>query len=117
MGRGFPGTTGDCDLHPIVEHDEADALYDPDYSNVDIPLDHCYGGTDPAEVLSVITGGDALEFDIEPEGDGYETRSQEDFDLDGITTGSDEDGSASDLGPGEMDDDDDMSNLRPGVKH
>ncbi|KAI9567638.1 hypothetical protein HD554DRAFT_2039368 [Boletus coccyginus] len=116
VGRGFPGTTGDRDLHPIVEHDEADALYDPDYSNVDIPLDYCHGGTDPAEVLSVITGGDALEFDIEPERDGYETRSQEDFDLDGITMGSDEDGSASDLGPGEMDDDDDMSNLRPGVQ-
>ncbi|KAI9568181.1 hypothetical protein HD554DRAFT_2038998 [Boletus coccyginus] len=117
VGHGFPGTTGDRDLHPIVEHDEADALYDPDYSNVDIPLDRCHGGTDPAKVLSVITGGDALEFDIEPEGDGYETRSQEDFDLDGITTGLDEDGSASDLGPGEMDDDDDMSNLRPGAQY
>ncbi|KAI9457281.1 hypothetical protein HD554DRAFT_2042388 [Boletus coccyginus] len=99
MGCGFPETTGNHDLHPIVEHNEVTALYNPNYFNVDISLDRCHGGIDSAKVLSVITGGDTLEFNIEPEGDGYEMRSQEDFDLDDVTIESDKNGSASDLDP------------------
>jgi hypothetical protein len=84
-------------LNAIPELDEFDDLYG--LSRFDTQTAEF---SDPVELMSAVIGGGPINFDFESEADGDEARSYEDFDLEQITTGSED--NKSNLGDSDTDD-------------